>query len=168
MKNVISALALSLLQVTASNAAPAFYKDSLLQIKEGIVVLGEEIRYYKNLQLEMKSDGDFRVVEGESLSLAQIDELTVAVLFTEPVQVELLVQGNKSIPCVELESAVTREGDTFYVAVAERQLQTFDVCIQVLEPYELLLELDVADLPPGDYLVKVNRDVTEFTLEGAQ
>ena len=165
MKKLISAVALSLIQATTSYGTPAFFKDSLLTIKEGIVVLGEEIRYYRNLQMELKENGDFRVVEGENLALAQVDELAVAVLFTEPNQVELQITGHKSTPCIDLKTAVTREGNTFDFAVAESPQQTFDVCVQVLDPYELTAELDVSGLAKGDYRVRVNHDEIDFTLE---
>lgn len=165
MKKWISAVALSLIQATTSYGTPAFFKDSLLTIKEGIVVLGEEIRYYRNLQMELKENGDFRVVEGENLTLARVDELAVAVLYTEPKQVELQISGHKSTPCIDLKTAVTREGNTFYFAVAESPQQTFDVCVQVLAPYEITAELDVAGLGKGDYLVRVNAAEIDFTLE---
>lgn len=165
MKKLIGALIVSLLQATTSYGTPAFFKDSILSIKEGIVVLGNEISYYRNLQMELKDNGDFRVIDGENLALAEVTELSVAVLFTDPPQVELQVIGNKSTPCIDLKTAVTRNGNTFYFAVAESPQQTFDVCVQVLDPYEVTVELDVSDLPLGEYLVKVNNDEIDFELE---
>lgn len=165
MKKLIAALVVSLLQATTSYGTPAFFKDSILSIKEGIVVLDNEISYYRNLQLELKDSGDFRVVEGEHLAPAEVTELSVTVLFTDPPQVELQVVGNKSTPCIDLKTAVTRTGNTFYFAVAESPQQTFDVCVQVLEPYDITTDLDVSDLGPGDYIVKVNDDEIDFELE---
>lgn len=165
MKKLISALVVSLLQATTSFGEPAFFKDSVLFIKEGIIVLGEEIRYYRNLQMHLQANGDFRVLEGENLALAQVNELSVAVLYTAPARVELQVSGYKSTPCIDLKTAVKREGSTFYFAIAESPQQTFDVCVQVLDPYEITVELDVTGLAPGDYLVKVNNDFIDFDLE---
>lgn len=164
MKKLIAALAISLLQITNAGE-PAFFRDSLLSIREGIIVLGEQIHYYRNLQMQLLEDGNFRVLDGENLALAQIDDLSVAVLFTDPPQVELQVSGHMSTPCNDLKSAVTREGNTFYVAVAESPHQTFAVCVQVLEPFEQTIALDVTNLGPGDYLVKVNEEFIDFTLE---
>ena len=159
------AVAFSVVQTTAIDAAPAFFKDSLLHIREGIVVLNEKIHYYRNLRLEMKDDGDFRVLEGEALNLASVDELSVAVIFTEPRQAELNIKGQLSTPCADAVTSVERQGDTFYVAVAENVWQTFDVCAQVLAPYDVTLELDVADLEFGDYLVRVNDEEIDLELE---
>lgn len=164
MKKLIAALAVSLLQTTSAGE-PAFFRDSLLSIREGIIVLGEQIHYYRNLQMQLLDNGDFRVLEGENLALAQVDELAVAVLFTDPPQVELQVLGHMSTPCNDLKTAVSREGNTFYVAIAESPHQTFQICVQVLEPYEQTIPLDVTNLGPGDYLVKVNEEFIDFTLE---
>ena len=165
MKKVLGALVISCIQATTSYGTPAFFKDSLLSIKEGIVVLGEEVRYYRNLQMQLKENGDFRVVEGESLMLAQVDEMEVTVVLTQPNQVELLVKGHKSTPCIDLKTAVTREGNTFYFAIAESPQQTFDVCVQVLDPFEISTELDTSGLAKGDYLIRVNDDEIDFEIE---
>jgi len=165
MKKLVAALAIGLIQATATNAAPALFKDSIMYIREGIVLLGEEIRYYRNIQMEVTDKGEFRAVQGEELQPAQIDELDITVLYTDPAQVELKVSGNMSTPCIDLVTAVRRDGNTFYVAVAELPWQTSDVCIQVLEPYDQLIDLDGTGLSAGEYLVKVNDKEIDFELE---
>ena len=165
MRNWLLALALGVAQSAATDAAPAFFKDSILHIRDSIVVLNEKIHYYRDVRLEVKDDGDMRVVDGEALNPAQVDELAIAVYFTEPREVELFVKGHLSTPCMDATTSVTRVGDTFYVAVAENVWHTFDVCAQVQEPYELTLNLDVSDLVFGNYLVRVNDEEIELELE---
>lgn len=165
MKNWLYAVVLGVVQSAVVHAEPALFKDSVLHVEDSIVVLDEQIHYYRNLQFLLKDNGDFRVVQGEALNLAQIDELSIAVYFTNPRQVELTVTGMLSTPCMDAVTSVKRQGDTFYVAVAENVWQTFDVCTQVLTPFEVSLNLDVSDLALGDYLVKVNDQYIELELE---
>ena len=86
-----------------------------------------------------------------------MEEATVAVINTQPPQVELQIRGYLPNPCIEREPvAVAREGDEFHVLVAMNVLQTLVACIQVIQPFELTVPLDVTDLPNGRYTVDVN------------
>ena len=147
-------------------AEPAVYHDGQITIPEGAVIMGEDNSYFTDITLGLGADGKFQVTGATSNSLVFVDNVDVSVLGPLPVQVSLAVSGNLSVPCVELlNPAVSREGNTFTVVLAESNLGPAESCIAVLEPFETTVDLDVAGLPAGDYTVEVNGVSTEFTLD---
>tara|TARA_R110001592_G_scaffold5923_4_gene32274 strand:+ start:1159 stop:1620 length:462 start_codon:yes stop_codon:yes gene_type:complete len=149
----------------AAAAEPVLFIDNMLRLDDVIVIEGESTRFYQQVQLEPSKDGNFKVVGGLEKSLATITETSVNVLQTTPVQVQLEVSGYMDTPCVQLETAVTRRGDVFYVVFAQTPLQTLVACAQVIEPFERVVALDVSDLGLGDYTVQVNNQSIAFRLE---
>ena len=164
MKKWMIGLLAGLVQTAAYAAESALFVDEILTISDAIVMEGDTPRYYRDVQLEIGAHGDFKVIDGVEKQLAYIEEVSVAVLETDPVQVELDIVGYMSNPCVELNTAVTRKENTFYVAIGETVLQTLVACAQVVEPFDITLPLDVKGLPAGDYEVLVNDKSVEFTL----
>lgn len=162
---LLPCLLASVLGINSAAADSVLYKDNELTISDAIVMEGDTPSYYKEVRLEALANGDFRVVEAVEKQLAYIEELSVSVLESNPVQVELNVVGYLSNPCVEMHTTVARRGDTFFVAIGETQLQTLVACPQVIEPFDITLPLDVKDLPSGDYRVVVNGDEIDFMLE---
>lgn len=165
MKNWFIVLLLSMVYTASLHADSALFLDNVLTIDDAIVVEGDSTRYYQRVRLGIQSNGDFKVIDAEEKNLAYIEEWSLGVFYTEPVSVELNVIGYLSTPCTELNTAITRRDNTFFVAVGETPLQTLVPCAQVIHPFDIMLELDVADLPAGDYLVVLNGDSTDFTLE---
>ena len=151
--------------LAAEAAEPVLFIDNILRLDDVIVMEGETTRFYQQVQLEPSKDGDFKVVGGVEKSLAAITEMSVNILQTTPVQVQLEVNGYMDTPCVQLETAVTRRGDVFYVVFAQTPLQTLVACVQVIEPFERVVALDVSDLGLGDYTVQVNKQSIAFRLE---
>lgn len=158
-------LIVSVLHTASAVAESVLYKDNELTISDAIVMEGDAPAYYRQVRLQALPNGDFRVVEAVEKQLAYIEELSVAVLETDPVQVELNVVGYLSNPCVERNTTVARRDNTFFVVVGETPLQTLVACAQVTEPFDITLPLDVKDLPAGDYLVVVNGDEIDFTID---
>lgn len=153
-----------LMPLLAAAAEPVLFIDNMLRLDDVIVIEGESTRFYQQVQLEPSKDGNFKVVGGLEKSLATITETSVNVLQTTPVQVQLEVSGYMDTPCVQLETAVTRRGDVFYVVFAQTPLQTLVACAQVIEPFERVVALDVSDLGLGDYTVQVNDERISFRL----
>jgi hypothetical protein len=158
-------LLVSALQITSAVADSALYKDSELTISDAIVMDGDTPAYYKQVRLEVLANGDFRVIDAVEKQLAYIEELSVAIFEMDPVQVELGVVGYMSNPCVEMNTTVARRGNTFFVAIGETPLQTLVACAQVTMPFDITLPLDVKGLPAGEYLVIVNGDEIDFSLD---
>lgn len=164
-RSVAATMMLGILTTANAVADSVLYKDNELTISDAIVMEGETPRYYQQVRLTALPNGDFRIVDAVEKQLAYINEVSVAVLEKDPVEVELNIAGDMSTPCVELNTTVSRRDDTFYVVVGETPLQTLVACIQVLKPFEMTLPLDVQDLPAGDYRVVVNGEETDFTID---
>ena len=162
---LVSGLMASMLQTASAQSDSVLYKDGELTINDAIVVEAGETKYYSGVRLAPTANGDFRIVEAAEKQMAYINELSVAVSFTDPVEVELGVVGYMSNPCVDMNIAVSRKGNTFFVAIGETPLQTLVACAQVTEPFDITFPLDVKGLPAGDYLVVVNGDEIDFRLE---
>ncbi len=164
MKNRLIGIICSLLPLTVL-AEPALFLDNVLSIDEGIVIQGQEARYYSDIRLVLTPNGDFHAIAAETRNLVHLDEISVTVIETNPVQVELEVTGSRSNPCVDVDTIVTRKGNTFYVVLTETPLQTLVACAQVIDPYQDTIPLDVKDLPAGNYQVLVNGLEIDFDLD---
>lgn len=148
-----------------AQAEPVLLSDNVLNLGDAIVVEGGSTRFYQQVELELTKDGDFTVLGGVEKSLATVTEKSVNIVATEPLKVELVVSGYMANPCIELETAVTRKGSTFYAVFAQTPLQTLVACVQVLEPFNATVALDVTDLSAGTYAVQVNGEQISFLLE---
>jgi putative hemolysin len=98
---------------------------------------------------------------------AQIDAVTVQILESFPVQVEVLVRGNLPDDCTEVGRVDQRfdpDENIFWIEIATVRT-TEDVCAQALVPFEKTVALDVYGLPAGTYTVDVNGTRETFTLE---
>lgn len=165
MKNWMIALAMNVVHIMNAHAAPVLFVDNVLMLEDAIVIEGKNTRYYQDIRLSPTPSGDLKVLSAVEKSLATVTEISVAVLESDPVQVEVGVVGYMANPCIELNTAVSRKGNTFYVVVGETPLQTLVACAQVIQPFELQIPLDVKGLSSGGYLVMVNGDSIEFDLD---
>lgn len=164
MKRLIAGMFLCGVLTGGAQAAPAVFQGSVLTIEEAIVLQGGKAVYYRDLQLQVSGDRNFQVVGAQATPLATVEEVSLVELHTEPAQIELVIAGYKSTPCVELKTAVVRHESSFHVVVAEIPLQTLVACIQVIEPFQLVLPVDVTGLPPGEYTVNVHGQELDFSL----
>ncbi|MEQ8407419.1 MAG: hypothetical protein RKH07_03995 [Gammaproteobacteria bacterium] len=142
-------------------AQPAVYKGSELTIPQGVVVSGESPVYYENIVLSNEG-GSFVPQSADIRTLASVESATVNVMESLPVQVSVTISGTKSIPCIDLLTpAVVYADNTFNVVLAVSELGPAETCIQVTEPFETTVTLDVTGLSAGTYSVNVNNAVTE-------
>lgn len=148
-----------------AQAEPILLSNNVLNVGDAIVVEGSATRFYQQVELELTKDGDFRVLGGVEKSLATVTEKSVNIVATEPLKVELVVSGYMANPCIELETAVTRKGSTFYAVFAQTPLLTLVACAQVIEPFSATVALEVKDLSAGTYTVQVNGEPINFQLE---
>lgn len=148
-----------------TTAQPATYENGVLSIPQGAALVDGVPTYYNDIQLVSDIEGNFSVVAAEQRNLVAVDAVSVNIAESLPVQVSITVSGNKSIPCVELQTpAIFRNGTVFTVALAETVLGPAQSCIFVLDPFETTIVLDVAGLPSDDYSVNVNGVVAGFSL----
>jgi inhibitor of cysteine peptidase len=98
---------------------------------------------------------------------ADVEEVTVQLMESFPVQVAVVAQGHLRDGCTEIhevKSSFDEENRTFSVeitTVRERDA----VCTQALVPFEKRIELDVRGLRAGTYSVDVNGVREAFTLD---
>ena len=100
------------------------------------------------------------VIVGEAV----VDEVSVVMLESFPVQAQATFNGNLPDGCTTI-GAIDQvlEGTTLRVSVAtERPADA--LCTQALVPFEETIMLDILGLPAGDYSVAINGATAGFTL----
>jgi hypothetical protein len=146
---------------------PATFQDDVLIIPQGAVIDSDNPTFFTNIQLSQGDDGQFKLADAQENNLATIDTVQIVILESFPVQINVSVTGNKSVPCVELLTpAIARKDNLFVVVLAETLLGPAESCIAMIDPFETSFALDVSGLPAGTYTVRVNGAVDEtFTLD---
>ena len=146
-------------------AQPATFENNIFNIPQGAAIVNGEPAYYNDIQLISDTEGNFTLLAAQQSNLVSVDSVVVNIAESLPVQVSLRVNGNKSIPCVNLQApAVFRDGFAFKVALAETMLGPSETCIAVLDPFETDIALDIAGLDSGNYTVSVNGIEASFSL----
>jgi len=146
-------------------AQPAIFENSILKIPKGAAIVDGEPTYYNDIQLASDIEGNFTLLAAQQSNLVSVVSVVVNILESFPVQVVLTVTGNKSNPCVELQTpAIFRDESTFTVALAETTLGPAETCIAVLDPFETNIVLDVRGLDSGSYAASVNGIEASFSL----
>ncbi len=164
MRHFLFQIAL-LASVQLADAQPAIYEDGMLSIPGLAVIEGTGGTVYSDVQLTLAADGSFKLVSAQANSLVAIDSVEAMILESFPVQVNVAVRGNKSVPCTRLlEPAIARKGSTFVVSLAESTLGPAETCIAMIDPFETSISLDVRGLSAGNYEVVVNGTSTNFVL----
>jgi len=152
--------------IGAAQAEVPVYKDQELFIPGGVVVSNSGREYYGDIRLVANTDGSFSLADARQRNLAYVNDIAVDILESNPVQVIVAVEGDLSVPCVNLEQpGVYRDDDTFHIVLAETPIDPLALCAQVLVSYEVEIELDVSGLDAGEYIVNVNGEETTFTLD---
>jgi len=146
---------------------PATLQGNVLTIPQGAVIDSNNPTYFTDIRLNYKGNSTFTLVDAQAANLVFVDSVQIAILESFPVQINLTLKGNKSVPCVELlPPAISKQDNLFVIVLAETQLGTGESCITVIDPFETTFALDVSGLTAGTYTVRVNGQVEDkFTLE---
>jgi len=98
------------------------------------------------------TSGTPQIVTGE----APVDSVTLDILSEDPLEVEAVVSGSLPDACTEIArfAQAVREM-TIQVGIFTARPADVD-CAQVLTPYEERIPLELADLPDGEYTIRVN------------
>jgi inhibitor of cysteine peptidase len=98
-----------------------------------------------------------------SAGQATVETVEVIMMMSFPLQIQLHASGYVGDPCTVIDDILSvREDYTFEVTITTRRDPGID-CIQVIEPFEENIPLDVYGLPAGDYKVLVNGVEAEFS-----
>ncbi len=158
--------ALALTTVSAQAEVPV-YRDQQLELPSAVVLTDAGAVYYGDVRFTTNADGSFTLVQAKRRKLAEVDAAVVAVDPTFPAQAEVTAGGFLSIACVALEEpAVVRDGNTFYVALAETPIDPLAICMPFVAftSFNVDVPLDLSGLEAGTYTVIVNGIETSFTL----
>lgn len=164
-------LAMSMLAVQPLQAEVPVYHDGTLLIDEVAAVDGEELRYYRDVQLVAQVNGMLELDSASPRPLARVDEAEVLLLQGDTLQASVHAAGLLSIPCVALEApGVTREGNEFTVVLAETVMEPGRVCMSLVAvtPFDISVPLDLHGLAAGSYRVHVNDLALDFVLQQDQ
>jgi len=97
-------------------------------------------------------------------SLAPVEAIDILIAESFPVQVYVKINGYLPTPCFKISRIEQhREENTFYITIMIKD--SGKVCIQVIEPYQQNVSLEVYGLPAGTYQVNVNGVMGSFTLD---
>ena len=125
------------------------------------VLVGLSLSFFKKTPDESAGNVKSEVTVGEAV----VDEASVSMLESWPLQATLNIKGNLPDGCTTIAgSEQDLQGFDIYVKVStERPVD--QVCTQALVPYEENIALDILGLPKGSYTVTVNGQSASFVLE---
>lgn len=150
------------LNYAAAEEVPSF-QDNTLSIPR--VDTPQQVGKYQFVQFRLAPDGRWDLLQASEPMRAYIAQIEVKILESFPVQIHILVSGNLPTPCYQLDPINKRYADNhFEVAINTTLLQTVIACIQVLQPFQVTVPLDVYGLPAGSYQVHVNDKSMSFEL----
>jgi hypothetical protein len=165
----VSLLCVVLPLAASAHAEIPVYRDQQLTIPSGVVMTANGPVYYGDVRFTANQDGSFTLVDAKRRNLADVDAATVTVDATAAAA-EVSANGILSIACVALEEpAVVRDGNTFYVVLAETTMAPDAVCMSLVAytPFNANVALDLAGLEAGEYRVRVNGVERVFELESS-
>jgi len=98
------------------------------------------------------------------VNLAHVNEIEILILESFPLQVHVVAKGYLPNPCTQIDQIIkSREANDFTVTIKTKTSP--GPCIQVIQPFEETIPLDVYGLPAGTYNVNVNGIEDSFTFD---
>ena len=163
MKKLLPLL-LSLTQLPAL-AEPAVFHDGVLTLPSVIVEQAAGPVLYRNAELRAQGDGSFAVEQFDTQGIFAVESLSVEQQVRQPGTVAVVVQGSKSLECVELEPAVvTRVDNTFHFVIPEKDVPPYVTCLAGRWPMTTEFGIVTTDLEPGEYEIVHGELRVEFEL----
>lgn len=169
MKKYAYTLITSLGAAVTAQAEIPVYREHTLTMQETLVIGDTGPAYFRNVKLAANANGTFSVIEAENRKLVQVHSVDLLMSAGLPVDLVLEVRGDMSRSCLALETPlVTRQGNTFTIAVAETPYDPQIQCFSPHTDFVLNIPLDLAGLEAGEYTVAVNGVEKRFTLASDQ
>jgi len=143
-----------------ADQAPVVLQDDVLTLPQAIVVKGDDISHFRNVELTQSGNGSFAITASEPGELANVDAVEI---LRQQDRVDVLAKGFRSA-CVSIQpEAVSYKNGEFLVAIPVSKPSS-EVCIQVAVDYYVIATLPTQGLSGGEYTVNVNGVKTDFTL----
>lgn len=129
----------------------------------------DQVGKYQNVEFKLAADGRWDLLQVSEVQPAYINEIEIEIIQSDPVQVHVLVSGDLPSPCYLVESINKRYADELFEISVNVGL-TPDakegmVCPQVLQPFDIVVPLEVYGLPAGSYKVYLNGKSASFILD---
>jgi len=99
-----------------------------------------------------------------TIQKAQVDEVSVVIMESFPVQVRVTAKGNLRNGCEEIYEVLQQKTDQTFRVLLNAAVPKDAVCTQVVRPFEETFSLDVLGLSAGTYTVDVNGVLVTFVL----
>lgn len=97
---------------------------------------------------------------------AVVEDLSVAIMESYPVQVSVQLSGYLPDGCTEIHDvSASMDGDTFTIQIITKRPGGDVACTMAIVPFEERISLEVEGLPAGDYIVRYGELSETFTLE---
>jgi hypothetical protein len=164
---IFSRLLFTLLPLAATaHAEIPVYRNQQLDVPSAVVMTAKGPVYYGDVRFTANQDGSFTLVEAKRRNPANVDAATVTV-DASVAEAKVEADGILSIACVALEEpAAVRDGNTFYVVLAETTMAPDAVCMPLVAftPFHVEVPLDLSGLAPGEYVVNVNGVTKNFVV----
>ncbi len=151
-----------LMAVATNIECLATYDNGNLQIP-CVSVTGGEQMYYADLS-EQKDSKNFAITLIQAW--ADVETVDIQILESLPVQVIVVVKGNLSNGCQQLDKINTiQAGNKFTITIGKKSIDEQMICTQALVPFEKTIPLNVKGLKSGTYSVNVNGISQSFKLD---
>lgn len=129
----------------------------------------DQVGKYQNAEFKLAGDGRWDLLQVSESHQAYVNEIKTEVLQSDSVQVHVLVSGDLPSSCYRIESINKRYADELFEISVNVGL-TPDakkgiVCPQVLQPFDIVVPLDVYGLSAGTYKVYLNGKAESFILD---
>lgn len=131
----------------------------------GLIIFGKGKKYDANLG-DNGARGSLVGYDREDLTIQQalVNDVSVAILESFPVQVRVTAKGDLRNGCEEIYEIVQQKDGQAFNITMNAAAPKDAVCTQVIRPFEETFALDVMGLSAGTYTVNVNGITDTFIL----
>ena len=153
---------LSMLACTNVFAQTPISYDNVLWSPE--LIVSDTNQRYQNIKMQLTATGTWMVTADEQASLAAVNSVEVMGLDSYPMHPYVVIKGYLPNKCTYRDKTVQeRINSTFYLVLTQKILEGLE-CADTIIPFTETYPLDIQDLEPGVYEVKVNNKTTSFEL----
>ena len=103
-------------------------------------------------------------VDELTIQPALVDEISIQIMESFPVQVSVTAKGSLRNGCEEIYDVLASRDEAMFTVTLNAAAPKDATCTQVLRPFEETFALDVNGLPAGVYTVDVNGAMGTFEL----
>lgn len=139
--------------------------DKMKNIFFGLLILGI-ISACTTTTNKLTKEEDPKQENSKNFTSAPVEKIDIQILESFPVKVQVVVNGQFSDGCGELDKINTvKDGNKFTISISSKYVDPETVCTHALVPFEEIIPLNVKGLKAGTYTVNVNGISKSFNLD---